>query len=209
MEREEAVRERALIKEELQDLLAYLDGLPPPLKRNGAFASYEQRAAELSRELMLSEMLRLAPPLGSDAGCGASAPYDAWRAALLDAEQRYERATRRFWLATRVMHGAIVVASVGSVVAAFTLSGLQAVPLAVSTAVLGALVGFVSESARKTQRRAELLTALRNEVAHSLGPRGELLGPAEYYPASTRRVEQLLDDIQRESVWGDVAVRGA
>lgn len=210
---EEAIRQPALIKEELQDLLAYLGALPPSLKRNGAFASYEQRVAELSRELMMSEMFRLAPELTAHTGASPSGSYGALQWDLLATRRRYSLVTSRWWLATRITQGAIVLVSMGSIAAAGAMTGalsaLHAVPLAMLTAVLGALVWLVTDNARKAQRRAELLDALCQEVAHSLGPQGELLGPAEYYPASTRRIEQLLTDIQRESVSAGVAVRGA
>ena len=36
------IRDPAIVREELADLLAYLNGLPDEIRRAGAFMSYEQ-----------------------------------------------------------------------------------------------------------------------------------------------------------------------
>lgn len=58
MTRGNGTREPSIVKEELRDLAAYLDGLPADVRRSAAFQPYEQRAAELNRELILSEKKR-------------------------------------------------------------------------------------------------------------------------------------------------------
>src|SRR5437899_13088457 len=57
MTAEAAVRDPSVTREELQDLLNYLNGLPKEARQTGAFSAYEQRVAELSRELILSDIL--------------------------------------------------------------------------------------------------------------------------------------------------------
>src|SRR5712691_3304388 len=57
MTAEAALRDPSVTREELQDLLNYLNGLPEEARRTGAFSAYEQRVAELSRELIFSDIL--------------------------------------------------------------------------------------------------------------------------------------------------------
>jgi len=57
-------------------------------------------------------------------------------------------------------------------------------------------VGWLAERARKQERTAERLNDLLAEISHSFGPAGEVLRPSEYYSASTKRIELLLDEIR-------------
>jgi len=52
---ETQLRDPSITKQELEDLLNYLNGLPAEMRRSGAFTAYEQRVAELKQELILSE----------------------------------------------------------------------------------------------------------------------------------------------------------
>lgn len=56
-----------VIREEIEDLVSYLEGLPDPLRRSGAMNAYEARLHALQRELMMVSMVRKAPaPRSSD-----------------------------------------------------------------------------------------------------------------------------------------------
>jgi hypothetical protein len=56
MTAEAGLRDPSVSREELQDLLSYLTGLPEEIRRTGAFTAYEQRVGELSRELVLTDI---------------------------------------------------------------------------------------------------------------------------------------------------------
>ncbi len=45
-------RDATLVREELTDLPQFLNELPQEIRGTGAFTAYDQRAAELSRELL-------------------------------------------------------------------------------------------------------------------------------------------------------------
>ena len=55
-------RDPALVREELADLARYLNGVPEEIRSTGAFGAYDQRAGELSRELILAELRTLPIP---------------------------------------------------------------------------------------------------------------------------------------------------
>jgi hypothetical protein len=50
------LRDPSVTREELRDLVSYLSGLPDEIRRTGAFAAYELRVGELSRELVLTDL---------------------------------------------------------------------------------------------------------------------------------------------------------
>jgi hypothetical protein len=54
MTAEAGLRDPSVTREELRDLVNYLSGLPDEVRRTGAFAAYELRVGELSRELGLT-----------------------------------------------------------------------------------------------------------------------------------------------------------
>lgn len=57
MSQEPVAREPDVIREEIKDLQAYLDGIPSKLRESGAFVAYEHRMADLNKELILSQLL--------------------------------------------------------------------------------------------------------------------------------------------------------
>lgn len=52
---ETQLRDPSITKQELDDLLNYLNGLPAEMRHSGAFTVYEQRVGELRQELIVSE----------------------------------------------------------------------------------------------------------------------------------------------------------
>ena len=56
MSEEPIIRKPAIIQEEIDDLLQYLNGIPEQLRTSGAFNAYEQWLVELKEELVASEL---------------------------------------------------------------------------------------------------------------------------------------------------------
>jgi len=188
-------RDPALVREELADLARYLNGVPEEIRSTGAFGAYDQRAGELSRELILAELRTLPIP---DDRKGTVNPdsdeFSGWRLRLSALAQRRVRIAR---LTVRASHTVIVsgaVALVLMVVIAPYIS-LGWPPGAIALSLLFC-VGWLAERARKQERTAERLNDLLAEISHSFGPAGEVLRPSEYYSASTERIELLLDEIR-------------
>lgn len=207
------MREPELVREELDDLMNYIGSLPHELRQNGAFVGYEQRAAELSRELILAEMKQflIATSLTQESLFQTqSTEYYALQKFLDTATQRYQRRAEQLSSTNRVLSWTAFITTTGGLLSAIATPGFLAwfpvgslvVPLtAVSASLLAALSCFrFSEKARTSQQLADNFDTLRNEIAHSFGPSGEVLGPAEYYPASTKRIEDLIVEIQRRTV---------
>lgn len=198
-------RKRApeIIREELGDLTTYLNGVPKELLQNGAFVAYEHRAAELTRELILSDLQSFAtatPILGARLGIIDLAEYSAVNHALASVAEDYRKSSEHFRSATRTCHWLLLGASAGSIVSAISTATILVVPLCVvgfSVAAALSLLRLPDRSLEK-QRLADSFAALRDEMAHNFGPEGQVLSPSEYYPASSRRVEQLLDELRTE-----------
>ena len=199
------VRQPELVREELNDLIGYLRALPDELKQNGAFGAYDHRAAELSRELIFGEMERFArttPQLGQTFVKSPTGEYHALQKCLENATQQYQRRAEQLFSTTRVLSWTALIVTTGSLLSAVSPLASLVIPLtAVSASLVAALSCFrFSERARTNQQLADQFDTLRNEIAHSFGPAGEVLGPAEYYPASTKRIEELIEEIQRGTV---------
>src|SRR5207253_1486330 len=106
------LRDPSVTREELQDLLKYVNGLPAEARRTGAFSAYEQRVAELSRELILSDMLAFARqiPFGfsADLTAGNATEFGQMREALSLLKQQYSRAAAWSQRANRMLHWGLV-----------------------------------------------------------------------------------------------------
>lgn len=200
-------RDPSIVKEELHDLVGYLEGLPAEVRRSAAFLPYEQRAGELSRELILGEMRNLTHdlhggPANQLAKNGAS-EYQSLRDTISALAEAYEEGANRLRRLSSGIQWGVLAASVGSLISGIGL--ISGVP-----AALGLVIGFSGAAAglaalyvwrfagraQQDERLAYYLADLRDEIGHSFGPVGEVLRPSEYYPASTKRVEQLLDGIR-------------
>jgi hypothetical protein len=195
------VRDAALAKEELQDLLNYLDGLPHDLRHGGAFAAYEQRVGELSREVILSEMAQFAPQLGSkfaDALRSGPAAYGRINEELTAVARRHKQDVERKQRVGRAVHWGVLVACAGTMVSAVSLIPL-AIPFSgVAFLLEAAHAAWFSKRLKDQERLAAHLSILSEVLGHSFGPSGEILKPSEYYAASTKRVETLLEEINAE-----------
>jgi len=197
------------VKEELQDLLAYLNNLPPEIRRSGAFMAYEQRAGELGRELILSSTLlfarQLPQELSNELVADETVEYARLQEFYSGLTQRYEQAAKHNLFAIRTTRWGVLVTAVASLL--FGASSLMSTPsltglvvaLSVATASLALLSAWLfGDRAREHERVACHLASLRDEIAHSYGPAGEVLTPSEYYTASTKRIEQLLEEIKAD-----------
>jgi hypothetical protein len=192
------IRDPAMMREELEDLLSYLNGLPDEVRRTGAFVAYEQRAGELSRELIFTDLLLTLPlPTGSQIDAAKTTQYGRVYEGLTMLTQRYAHIAEQSQVASRLVQWGVVIASAGSVLSALTAAGTLALPLSGLAALLaGISAGWLTRKARKQERASMSLSALREEMVHSFGPSGQVLRPSEYYSASTKRIESLLDEIK-------------
>ena len=211
MTSDNGLRAPSIIKEELQDLLTYLKGLSAEARRSGAFTAYEQRAGELSRELILSDMLLLTRQLprkvSDELTTTGPIEYQRLSETLSKLTQRYQKAAEHSRLASRAIHWGVLVASAGSLLSAISAATSLVVPFSGAAVSLAALylLRFAGR-VRQQELMAHYFANLGEEITHSFGPAGEVLKPSEYYPASTRRIERLLDDI-RSHVGQELAAR--
>ena len=194
------IRDPAAMREELADLLDYLNGLPDEVRRGGAFAGYEQRAGELSLELVLTEMLltlnlpveMLNDPLGTN-------QYERVHQILFLLTRRCKQVAARSLKTSRVVQWAVVAASAGTVLSALTTATALVLPFSGAAASLATVyVCWLAGRARKQDRTATRLSTLFEEITHSFGPSGQVLRPSEYYSASAKRIESLLDEIKAD-----------
>src|SRR5256885_910404 len=111
------VRQPELVREELNDLVGYLRSLPDELRQNGAFAAYDQRAAELSRELILSEMTQFArtiPFMQQQFAETSSIEYYGLQKRLEYATQQYQQRAEQLFSTTRLLSWTALIATTGS-----------------------------------------------------------------------------------------------
>ena len=181
------IRDPALLREELEDLLNYLNGLPDLARRTGAFTAYEQRVGELSRELVLSDMHRsLDFQLLDHATLSA---FGHMSQGLSEMTERNQHAAAQSLMVGRALQLCAFSALATTIVYELPFSGLLAASLLLCEVLL-------TERARKQEHVATRLSVLHEEIAHSFGPAGQVLRPSEYYSATTKRIESLLDEIR-------------
>ncbi len=194
------LRDPSVTREELQDLLKYVNGLPAEARRTGAFSAYEQRVAELSRELILSDMLAFARHIphgfSAELSAGDATEFGRMREALSRLAQRHTQAAARSQRMNRMIHWGILTLSVATVICAVFATAFV-IPLSgIGASLVGVYVGVFADRDRKHERTAAYLSNLLQEIASSFGPSGEVLGVSEYYPANAKRIEVLLDEIK-------------
>jgi len=191
------VRDPAVVREELADLLEYLNGLPEEIRQAGAFVSYEQRAAELSRELVLTDMLLKlelpGPALTRPAEYGQI--YDS----LSQMTSLYRESAERGKKLGRGVQWAFVAASAASLVSALSSATVLVAPFSgVAFALGGVYATWLAHRTRRQEQTAMHLWALREEITQSFGLVGQVLRPSEYYSTSARTIETLVDAISAE-----------
>ncbi len=191
------VRDPAVVREELSDLVAYLNGLPEEIRQAGAFLSYEQRAAELSRELVLTDMLlKLKLP---GAGLARPANYGQIYDSLSRMTTLYRDSAERGKRLGRGVQWAFVAASAASLVSALASATDLVAPFSGVALALGSVYAtWLADRTRRQEQAAMRLWALREEMTQSFGLVGQVLRPSEYYSTSARAIETLLDEISAE-----------
>jgi hypothetical protein len=200
-------RDPAVTREELHDLSSYLDGLPDDVRGTAAFSAYEQRVGELSRELVLAEMvLKLHLPASFGADHIKTTEYVSTCESLSLMAQRYEQVAERSLKTRRALQWAVVAVCAGAALAALTTAAGLVASFSGVAGVLAICVGWLAERTRKLELAARCLVELCEEMAHSFGPSGQVLRQSEFYAASTRRIEALLSDIEAS---GDSEARPA
>jgi hypothetical protein len=193
------VRSASLAKEELQDLLNYLSGLPQDIRHGGAFAAYEERVGELSREVIMCEMALFAPQFPAqfaEALRAGAADYGRMNEGISALARRYQHTVEQEQKVGRAVQWGVLVASAASVISAVSVSALV-IPF--SGAAVSLAAAYVAWFSKRTRDRERLSARIANisEVLHrSFGPSGEVLKPSEYYPASAKRIESLLEEIR-------------
>jgi len=200
------VRAQELIQEELAELRRYLEGIPGEIKAGGAFAAYERRAAELTRELIMAQLFRFYQvlpyiPPHELATAFTKNTSRSLEKTLQHLEREYKRSGDRYVREARVLHWGVFASSAAGAISSF--SGLVplTIPFAVGSAGLAAALAFLglTGKARKHQRVADQIAALRNVIVHSFGASGEILDPADYYQANREQIEVLIEEILRST----------
>jgi Flp pilus assembly protein TadB len=199
------IRSASLAKEELEDLLNYLSGLPEDLRHSGAFAAYEQRAGELSREIILGEMAlemarfraqldsRFAVALREDL-----AEYGSAREYLAALTLRYRLKAQQKQKVGRAFHWGVLAASAATLISAVSVIPLTILFSGIALLLATADVAWFWRRSKNEERMAAHLATLSDVLSRSFGPSGEILRPSEYYAANTRRVEALLEEIRAQ-----------
>ena len=122
------LRDPSVTREELQDLVDYLNALPEDVRRTGAFTAYEQRVGELSRELVLSDIrlftFQLPHKLPDEFHTAGLSEYGQVYAALSRVARQYERTAEQRQRASRAFLAGAAIASAVTVVAALTATAL-------------------------------------------------------------------------------------
>jgi hypothetical protein len=192
------IRDPAAMREELADLLDYLNGLPDEIRRGGAFIAYEQRAGELSRELVVTDMLLTLNLPGKFLNEPTKTnDYGRMYESLTALTEQYRHVAERGLRASRTLQWAVVATTAGSLVSALTTATVLVLPFSgVAASLAGVYVCWFMGRARKQEQAATRLSILREVINHSFGPSGQVLRPSEYYSASTKRIESLLDEIR-------------
>lgn len=196
-----ALRDPSIVREELQDLVGYLSGVPEEVRHSEALVAYELRVAELSRELILSETFQFTQNklVGrSEHGEFRVAEYKKMQESLSRLASQYEHGAHLRLNASRFFYWSVLHASGGTMASAVSGVGLV-LPLSVVATFLAVIPSLfrLADQARERQLMADHIVALREEIAHSFGPAGEVLTPSEYYPASTKRIEHLIAELKQ------------
>ena len=144
------IRDPAIVREDSPTFLAYLNGLPDEIRRAGAFTSYEQRAGELTRELVLTDMLlRLKLP-GSD--LTAAPEYGHIYDSLSVMTRAYRETAERGRNVGRGVQWAFVAASAASLASALMSATALVAPFSGVAVVLGGFyVSLVCGSHKKAR----------------------------------------------------------
>ncbi|MEE8585399.1 MAG: hypothetical protein V3T83_11155 [Acidobacteriota bacterium] len=163
-----------MVREEIEDLRAYLAGLPAEWREVGSFLAYEEKLSALDQELALGRIAELASAtvLGksrSDLTLSGLADDQAQLVAILrDMEQLYARSAATHAKGSRWLSITTFVASSATV--AFALASVSAlvVPAAAATAAAAAAMALLrwSDRSRKEAKLADYFMAIRNEVMH-------------------------------------------
>src|SRR5271165_6244532 len=146
---------------------------------------YEQKAGELSRDLVVGDVLlnlgfRL--PL-----IGGASEYERVYESLCALAREYGHIAKRSLSVNRALQWAVVAASAGGMVSALTSATALVLPFTgVAVSLAGVCACWLSERARKHEKTAASLSNLREEILHSFGPTGRVLRPSEYYSASAK-----------------------
>lgn len=194
------IRNPAVVREELADLLAYLNGLPDEIRRAGAFISYEQRVGELSRELVLTDMLLTLKLPGLLAIPANAADYGRIYDSLSAMTRSYKQAAERSVKVSRGVQWAFLAASTASMASVLATATPLVLPFSgVAASLAGVYVAWLAGRTRKQEQAAMRLSVLREEVTQSFGLAGQVLRPSEYYSASTKRIESLLSEIRENA----------
>jgi hypothetical protein len=193
------VRNASLAKEELQDLLNYLNGLPEDIRHGGAFAAYEERVGELSREVIMGEMVLLAPRFPAqfaEALRAGAADYGRMNKGISALARQYQHTVEQKQRVDRAVHWGVLAASAASVISAVSITALVIPFSGVAVSLAAAYVAWFSKRSRDQERLAAHLASISEVLDRSFGPSGEVLKPSEYYPASAKRIESLLEEIK-------------
>jgi hypothetical protein len=202
----DCLRDPGVVKEELRDLTAYLDGLPEEIRASGGFDSYERRVGELSRELMLNtvwQFVREFPEARariqrSDFTDGVDIHVVLSELARESQQVADATSTR----ARKLTH----VALAASIMSLASLSITSPIPaFAPVSALVAALVELFARwrfgaRIRERDRIAMRYAVLRDEISRALGVSQGIHRTSEHYLADVTRIEDVIGAIQAETL---------
>lgn len=211
---------QASLREGISELQSCLDGLPQGMRHSGAFASYERRLAELYRNLVLleaSEFLKI-----SDDATSSEESFREILEELATRADRLGRAARKQLLVQRVVRNSVwllgflaawLLLPIGpewfaSGVVLESVSPRLGLSLALALGLAVIAEHYLGGRAFRAFLRAEEFSTLRESVEMAFGLSGEVMELGEYYTATARRIESLLDSIKKDGHLqhsGDVA----
>jgi hypothetical protein len=199
-----SARQPAAVRAEIEELQAYLAGLPGEWRASGSFLAYEDRLAALDRELALSQVVELASSLtelqsarNRLAPAQLSDTRDEMVALLSEAERHYAQSAAQYASRSRFLNYAALLASSATVVSVVGSIGVLVAPAAVAAAGAAAAIIIFrwSDRSREKERLADYLMALRNEIAH-LGQSTFDLRPSADFTQASARVEVLISEVR-------------
>jgi len=198
-------RSSDLVREEIDDLRSYLQGVPPEWREAGSFLAYEEKLSALDQELALARITELARTLDlrwqSRPGRShiESVPDHMSLASILEDQERIfnqQAAAHASWERWSIY--ATVLASGAAAALALVPNGSPFLVAPAAAVAAGAAVAATlfrwSERARQETKLANYLRAIRNEVVHLR----RFPDPAEQEPNELRasaRVEALISEV--------------
>jgi|ERR1041385_1796157 hypothetical protein len=180
---------------EIEDLTAYLRGVPSELRESGAFAPYEARLQQLLENLITSRLKQALHRSKSHSPIQGPDSYETVQLWVHEAKRRHEEAAHGYLRTAAVLNAFVVALGAAAGIGALASSALVAAPLAGLAAIAGAaqLVFRPAEKSRTQQELADHLGMLRLEL-ENIGVNGSSLASFQVAADRVERTLQMLNE---------------